>query len=443
MLLSSDVADASTNPFSPDFGQTPHTLVGRESLLSDLLSGLATGPHDERFTTLLLGPRGSGKTVIQTVIEQKVQAEGWLVLPVDSATPGLPERIKQSVVRARDLYEQAERADPDQRPRKPRWAGFNLGPFGWRRAVFEAVRPEWDARRQLTALARHAADEGAAVLLTVDELHGGERGELRRLAGDLQHMTKKEQLPLAFVGAGLSEMQHTLLTSNQMTFFHRCARMEMPPLTTADAVAGLRRPILDAGGAIHDDALEDAAAAVGTLPYKLQLIGHNAWNIAGGPDHSIDLTAARHAARLAEITMRERLSLPAWHDLGPVEQSFLWAVAQAGGETDHLTIAQNVRSSPRSLAQTEQRLAASGYLTATPTGGVALSDLMPPQLVLEQTSAQARYRHRPEFLRAHAQARAVTLEALRCNEHMPRAKARCVLSKGHSGAHRSGRRRPV
>lgn len=172
-------------------------------------------------------------------------------------------------------------------------------------------------------------------------------------------------------------MQHTLLTSNKMTFFHRCTLLEMPPLTIADAVAGLRRPILDARGAIHDDALEDAAAAVGTLPYKLQLIRHNAWNIAGAPDHGIDLTAARQAARLAAITMRERLSLPAWHDLGPVEQSFLRAVAQAGGQTDHLTIARTVRSSPRSLARTEQRLAASGYLAATPTGGVALSDLMP------------------------------------------------------------------
>lgn len=44
-------------------------------------------------------------------------------------------------------------------------------------------------RHHLAGLASHAAALGSGVLLTVDEVHAGEREEIRRLAGDLQHIT--------------------------------------------------------------------------------------------------------------------------------------------------------------------------------------------------------------------------------------------------------------
>ena len=93
------------------------------------------------------------------------------------------------------------------------------------------------------------------------------------------------------------------------------------------------------------------------------------------------------------------------------------------------------------LAQTEQRLATSGYIISEPVSGVALSDLMPPQVVLEQVAAQSHYRYHTELPDDAPQTAAIPVEDLRCNEHMPRAKARCVLPRGHSGAHRSGKRR--
>ncbi|WP_420610952.1 hypothetical protein [Candidatus Poriferisodalis sp.] len=48
------------NLFTPDFGQAPHMLVGRDALVDDLRKGLSAGPADSRFTTLLLGARGWG-----------------------------------------------------------------------------------------------------------------------------------------------------------------------------------------------------------------------------------------------------------------------------------------------------------------------------------------------------------------------------------------------
>ena len=54
---------SSQNLFTPDFGQPPHSYVGRDGMLREIRAGLGAGPRDPRFTSLLLGPRGSGKTV--------------------------------------------------------------------------------------------------------------------------------------------------------------------------------------------------------------------------------------------------------------------------------------------------------------------------------------------------------------------------------------------
>ncbi|MDE0269171.1 MAG: ATP-binding protein [Acidimicrobiaceae bacterium] len=386
-----DVGEMSTNPFSPDFGQPPQALVGRETLLSDLNSGLTTGPSDAGFTSLLLGPRGSGKTVILAAMEDIAAASGWIVMSVDAGTTGLLERITQSIAKARYSHEGVGAADLD-RSSGSRWAGvIRLGPFAWHQTVFEQLQPEWDLRQQFTALAQYAAGRGTALLLTVDEMHSGDRHELRRLAGDLQHITKKAQLPLAFLGAGLSQMKHTLLADNKMTFFQRCARNDMPPLSAADAMHGLRQTVRSANGSINDEALRFAAEASGTLPYRLQLVGHNAWNIAGAPQQQIDLFAAQEADRLASQQMTERISIPAWHDLGRTEQTLLAAVAELDDDAFPAEIAQRIDAKARDLAYAEERLTACGYLRETPHGTIALTDLIPATVVKRMSAIVARY----------------------------------------------------
>ena|GEM_PF-2688841 len=44
MTNGSLLGTASNSPFSPDFGKTPHSLVGRDSLLAEVGSGLVSGP---------------------------------------------------------------------------------------------------------------------------------------------------------------------------------------------------------------------------------------------------------------------------------------------------------------------------------------------------------------------------------------------------------------
>lgn len=415
-------------------------MVGRDGLLRTLSEGLASGPHERNFTSLLMGPRGSGKTVVLTGMERRAAASGWIVISLDASTSGIAERARQAVMRARDTHEGAEVADPDQ-DRPGRWSGITVGPLAVQRAVLAEVRPEWNTRHLLEKLAEHAGRADIAVLMTIDELHSGDRDELRRLAADLQHITKRAHLPLAIIAAGLSEMKHTLLMDKKMTFFRRCARFDMPDLTRADAIAGLRIPVLESGGAFEKEALGFAARSCGPLPYEMQLIGYNAWKIAGAPQRPIDMPAVEQACDLAGMSVVEDLIVPAWHDLSRSQQAFLGAVADAGGRARPEQLGATLTYSFVTLADTEQRLLASGYLAEATDGTLCLTELMPTDAVRRLVESQRRYRSPGGPPLASGAGIPQMAAPARCGEYMPRAKAHCILPMGHSGGHRSGRRR--
>lgn len=440
-MTTSLLGPADPNPFSPDFGQTPAHLVGRDGITRSLGTGLASGPAARTFTTVLMGPRGSGKTVVLTEMEQRAAASGWIVISLDASTHGILDRIQQSVTHAWETHEGAEAADPDK-GRAGRWSGVTLGPLGLQRAVHAEVRPDWDARHLLTRLAEHAQQAGISVLLTIDELHSGDRNELRRFSADLQHITKRAHLPLAVMSAGLSEMKHTLLMDQKMTFFRRCARFDMPDLSSADVVAGLRIPVEESGGKIDRDALDFGARTCGPLPYEMQLIGYHAWTIAGAPRRPIDKQAVEQACDLASGSVVEDLVVPAWHDQSRSHQEFLGAVADAGGQAPPEYIAARLEGNFVTLSETAKRLVATGYLAETADGTLHLTSLMPTDAVGGFMAHRRRFRAAEGSATDPNAGSGNRVRVVRCGEYMPRAKAHCVLPSGHSGGHRSGARRP-
>lgn len=416
-----------SNLFTPDFGQAPHLLVGRDALTRTLRAGLGGGPRDSRFTSLLLGPRGSGKTVLLNALRDAARESGWIVLPLDASTDGIHDRIGEYIEWVQETHEAVPDLTGSGREERAS-AKFRMPAFEWQRAVVREVRPRWGLRRKLTVLASHAAQHDAAVLLIVDELHSGQRSELRRMAADLQHITKNEQLPLAFLGAGLSEMKHTLLEDNRMTFFQRCNREDMPLLGPADAARFLGRTVNDAGGAFDGDALGMLAEASGTLPFRMQLVGHFSWLIADAPFRSIDERSASLAIQAADRQMHDEVALPTWHSLNGTEQAFMRALAELGGSAIPRDITADVTGGAAVLARTERHLVNAGCIEVRSDGSVAFAGVITAEdmnLIVEQA---ARYEGTSE---------AAAGRRPRCNAEMPRAHARCVLPVGHAGGHRS------
>ena len=422
---------ADTSPFSPHFGKTPRSLVGRDTLLASLGDGLVTGVNDQRYTSVLFGVRGSGKTVILNEIEDRAAANGWVVLSLDAGTPGLLDRIVDAISGADDTHETIQLAAGTERRSVEKSLGFRLGPVGGRVTSREHRAPRVPAglRESLTILARAAQEAGTSVLLTVDELHGIERMEARRLSNDMQHITRRAEMPVAFLGAGLPEMKHTLMRDRKMTFFHRCEHFDMPPIESGDALIGLARPIKQAGGKITERALKLAARSIAGSPYRLQVVGDFAWRVAEAPDGIIDTDAVEVAVAAAQETVNAKVATPAWHDLSEADQEILGSLAAAGGTSTAAGAARDLRINGKAASAALRRLADLGYATSPRRGVFSLSGLVPIDMVLEENGGHGDSEgRRPAVMRP-----AVHL----CRQWMPRARAYCVMPLGHAGGCRS------
>ena len=79
--------------FSPSFGNRPSYLVGRGSVISTFISGLEQEPGNRDRAMLMLGQRGSGKTVLLWELADRARKLGFVV-----ATPTVAPRTCSSVL---------------------------------------------------------------------------------------------------------------------------------------------------------------------------------------------------------------------------------------------------------------------------------------------------------------------------------------------------------
>lgn len=85
---------ASRNPFTPTFGIAPPYLAGRDRLLATMANAFGSGLGDPNLCTLLVGPRGFGKTALLSCFGDEAREHGWLVVDV-AAEEGMLEDIYQ------------------------------------------------------------------------------------------------------------------------------------------------------------------------------------------------------------------------------------------------------------------------------------------------------------------------------------------------------------
>lgn len=426
------------NPFSPTFGGRPGVLVGRDHQIEQICYGLASGPSDPRYVTLLLGSRGTGKTALLSEIGDLAEKNGWVLVRIPSPHGGLGRPLDTAIGDAIAKYESLA-PDSAESVSTERTVSVNLG----------ALRGQWSKRRtaeppstfsaSLRGLADMVSEAGTSALLCIDELHAIDRREARVFFSELQYVTNVDRMPLAFIGACLPEVKTTLLADNKITFLQRCTRYDLPPLSGVDALRGLRVTILNGGGRIEPQALEAAANAVNGSPYRLQIIGYNAWAIAGAPNRTIDADAVSLATTEADKQTEDNISLPAWYDLSEHDRLFLQHLAESGGTSSTEQIAKLFKVSPMGLSDQIRRLEVSRYIHIE-NGTVALAGIVPAGLItrlagtIGTTSTTEADPHGPS---EHHKQPSLASRQDKCNKWMPRAKAKCVLKSQHSGRCRS------
>ncbi|QUW18022.1 ATP-binding protein [Agrococcus sp. Marseille-Q4369] len=353
----------SENPFRPTFGRTPPLLAGRDRLVAPFAETFRTGVWIPDRVSLVRGLRGIGKTVLLNAIEDAARRHRWLVIS-ETARDGLADALAQTTLPAllRDN-------DPDGRRRELLGAGVSGASLSTR--VVDEHQPEKALREQLTQLCGIAADRGAGVLITLDELHGDVLGEIRQLTIALQHL-QREEAEIGFVAAGLPAGIEEVLQDKGTTFLRRAASVELDSLTLDETRRALREPIETAGRSIGDAALEEAALASRGYPFLVQAVGSFAW-AAAPDDPEISTAAVREAARRAHRVLGTNVHGPSLSRLSFTDRTFLAAMALDDGPARMSDIADRMGVESRYASVYRHRLLLQGLIESAGWGKVAFT----------------------------------------------------------------------
>ena len=335
-------------------------LAGRDDILADIADAWSTGPTHPGYTTLLLGRRGSGKTVVLEALRVLGHSRGWLSVSDAAVTPGLLNRLAHKA--AAHLNLRAGELHPDI-DRDLAAAGIGVGP---------GYDPNADLSRRLpnvlSGLAAHLQSSGAGLVVTIDELHAGDTDELRTLGVVVQDVTRIGRLPMAFIGAGLPTLEDTLLADTSITFLQRCARHEVGFLDPSAAWSALAEPVRQHGGRMAPEAVEHAVAVAQGYPFMIQLVGFHAWEAAADPNVEVTLQDVEVGAETARHQVGQLVIAPMWKDLADGSRRFLAAMALDDGVSRTADIAARLGVSSEYVGVYRSRLMKSGMVAAAGHG---------------------------------------------------------------------------
>ena len=280
-----------TNPFKPSAGSSPPELIGRQSI-----AGADPGSRARR-------PRGPGpRQPLQRRSRDRQDRDaerGGGGLPRRGMAAGRtrpPPRAcslsswRTSVDSSRRRRRVPSGASPGSRRVASAWTGrtpTTCGPVDLRSTVEEL-------------LDLLAPDRG--LLVTIDEVHGGERNQLREVAALSQHMVRDDR-QFALAMAGLPSSVSNLLSDDVLTFLRRADRHDLRALAVDDVEDALRHTVESSGRRLGRTR---PARRPGPRRATRSWCSSSA-TTAGGPDDGIRITATEvdEGIRMARQRLRE------------------------------------------------------------------------------------------------------------------------------------------
>lgn len=214
--------------FSLSFGNRPTYLVGRGSVVEAFSEALNTEPGNRHRALVLLGQRGSGKTVLLWELADRAAEAGFVVASPTIAAENMLERIVEK------LQDQGERY---LRHHQARLSGATVGALGFTAGLqFDRVTQETKSfQYKLAQIARELTARGTGIVIFIDELQANSP-EIRELVGAYQELVG-ERLNVALVMAGLPGAVSATLNDRVLTFLNRAWKVRLEALKFGDVDA--------------------------------------------------------------------------------------------------------------------------------------------------------------------------------------------------------------
>lgn len=333
--------DRARNPYSPGAGAPPPELVGRDALRADVavsIQRLRLGRSAK--STLMVGLRGVGKTVLLEKLRSEAEAQG--VLTVRAETPerrSLPALLAPQLRSALLQLSRIDQAKAVAMQGLSALAGFvkrlklkytdlelsfDAEPIA---GESDSGDLEVDLSSLLERVGEAAQAASTAVVLFLDELQYVDETQFGALIAAL-HRCAQRSLPIGVVGAGLPQLR--AVAGNAKSYAERMFDFpQIGPLAEAEAREAVRKPAFEEGVEYEPSAMDELLARTQGYPYFLQEWGKHSWDVAtSSPITYKDVVLASETAiaaldasfflvRFDRVTPTERKYLRAMAELGP------------------------------------------------------------------------------------------------------------------------------
>ncbi|MCB9834072.1 MAG: ATP-binding protein [Planctomycetes bacterium] len=376
--------DPITNPFAPGAGTPPPELAGRENIRETARVAIERVRRGlPAKSVLLVGLRGTGKTVLLDRIRLDAEAGGCQTISIEAperrSLPGiLAPRLRQALLRlsridrARDLAARALRALAGfATALKANYQDIEVGlDFKPEPGLADNGQLEQDLEDLLEAAGAAAKAGDTALGLFVDELQYVEEDQLAALVTAL-HRCAQRQLPVILLGAGLPQLPGRM--GRAKSYAERLFDFPLiGPLTRADVERAVVKPIRDCKEDISPEAVERIVDATRGYAYFVQEWGKHAWDVA--TDSPIGAADVDRASITAMAALDESFFRVRFDRLTPVEKRYLRAMADLGpGPHRSGDVAEVLGRKVSSLGPTRGQLINKGMVWSPSHGDTAFT----------------------------------------------------------------------
>lgn len=371
--------DARQNPFSPGAGSRPPELAGRGDIVSHADAAIARVKAGRSAQSLiLLGLRGTGKTVLLNEIENRADAEGYITsyieAPEDKTFPAMLYPQLRQVLRRLSTVEAARQAANSALGGLKSFAksfkisiseveiGIEPSP-----GVADSGDLSLDLVDTLELVGKAAQSAGRAWALLIDEVQYLQDEELSALIVAV-HRASQKNWPILVVAAGLPQIAK--LSGDAKSYAERL--FDFPPvgsLTPAAAEEAIRNPLAEHQVEIEDSAVANIIEETKGYPFFLQEWGYHAWNLAN--DNYITLDDVKKATKLALNRLDNGFFKVRIDRLTKAEVDYVVAMARMGkGPYNSTDVASALGKTPTSLGPRRASIIKKGMIYSPQYGEI-------------------------------------------------------------------------
>ena len=374
--------DPYRNPFAPGAGSPPPELAGRDEILetAKISCGRAVQGKSVR-SMMLLGLRGTGKTVLLNEIGGIAEKQGLLVSRLEAPEHESLARLiypeLRKVLRSLSGVETARQIALRGLKGLRNFASiFNIEVAGVEVSVeaepglADSGNIQYDLPELFILIGRAAQAAGRGWILLIDEVQYLSESDLSALIVAI-HRISQEGLPVLLVGAGLP--QTARLAGDAKSYAERLFHyMQVAALDPSSAARAIEKPITEEQATIEPAALETIVQGTQGYPFFLQEWASAAWNIAEGPEITREHADRAYAETLALLDagfFKVRINR-----LTKAETRFVRTMAGLGDGPYAMTdIAQAMNRTQQSLGPARASIIAKGMIYSTDHGYVDFS----------------------------------------------------------------------